>query len=137
AFAQSNGAHSPSNGSHSQLQLQESQQQVRRGSTTPTSGTGAQTNVLRQTLGLSNVAAPGSVNGDGIVVALIDSGISPNADLPLSRIAAFYDFTRLTNGQPSRPQPYDDFGHGTHVAGLLGSGGVLSNYQYQGVAPAV
>jgi len=30
------------------------------------------TNVLRQTLGLSNVAAPGSVNGDGVVVALID-----------------------------------------------------------------
>jgi serine protease AprX len=104
---------------------------------TTTLGAGAQTNVLRQTLGLSNVAAPGGVNGDGIVVALIDSGISPNADLPLSRIAGFYDFTRLINGQPSRPQPYDDFGHGTHVAGLLGSGGVLSNYKYQGVAPAV
>ena len=79
------------------------------------------TNVLRQTLGLSNVAAPGSVNGDGVVVALIDSGLSPSADLPLSRIAGFYDFTNLTNGQPSQPAPYDDFGHGTHVAGLLGS----------------
>ena len=98
---------------------------------------GASTNVLRQTLGLSNVAAPGSVNGDGVVVALIDSGISPNADVPLSRIAGFYDFTRLANGQPTQPAPYDDFGHGTHVAGLLGSSGVLSNYQYQGVAPAV
>jgi len=95
------------------------------------------TNVLRQTLGLSNVAAPGSVNGDGVVVALIDSGLSPSADLPLSRIAGFYDFTNLTNGQPSQPAPYDDFGHGTHVAGLLGSAGVLSNYEHQGVAPAV
>ena len=95
------------------------------------------TNVLRQTLGLSNVAAPGSINGDGVVVAVIDSGLSPNADLPLSRVAGFYDFTNLTNGQPSQPAPYDDFGHGTHVAGLLGSAGVLSNYEHQGVAPAV
>ena len=94
-------------------------------------------NVLRQTLGLANVAAPGSINGAGVVVALIDSGLAPSADLPVSRITGFYDFTKLTNGQPSQPAPYDDFGHGTHVAGLIGSAGVLSNYMYQGVAPAV
>jgi serine protease AprX len=103
----------------------------------PSAGTGASANILRQTLGLSAAAAPGSVNGDGVVVAIIDSGISPNADVPLSRIAGFYDFTRLANGRPTQPRPYDDFGHGTHIAGLLGSSGVLSNYQYQGVAPAV
>ena len=97
----------------------------------------ASTNVLRQTLGLDNVAASGGVDGQGVVVALIDSGLSPNPDLPLSRIAGFYDFTNLTDGQPGQPAPYDDFGHGTHVAGLIGGGGVLSSYEHQGVAPAV
>ena len=33
--------------------------------------------------------------------------------------------------------PYDDYGHGTHIAGLIGGSGVLSNYAFQGVAPAV
>jgi serine protease AprX len=94
------------------------------------------TNILRQTLGLNNVATPGG-DGDGVVVALIDSGLSPNADLPLSRIAGFYDFTNLADGQPTQPAPYDEFGHGTHVAGLIGSGGALSNYEHQGVAPGV
>jgi serine protease AprX len=103
----------------------------------PASSPAAPANVLRQTLGLTNVAAPGSVDGEGVVVALIDSGLSPNPDLPLSRIAGFYDFTKLSNGQPTQPAPYDEFGHGTHVAGLIGSGGVLSNYEHQGVAPGV
>jgi hypothetical protein len=35
----------------------------------------ASNNILRQTLGLSNVAAPGSVNGDGVVVALMTRNI--------------------------------------------------------------
>ncbi len=122
-----------SNRFYNRFRIPASQPQVKPAKT----ASGASANVLRQTLGLSNVAAPGSVNGDGVVVALIDSGISPNADLPLSRIAGFYDFTHLANGQPTQPKPYDDFGHGTHVAGLLGSSGVLSNYQYQGVAPSV
>jgi subtilisin family serine protease len=29
---------------------------------------------------------------------------------------------------------YDDYGHGTHVSGLVASNGSFSNYQYQGVA---
>src|SRR5207249_4555484 len=29
------------------------------------------------------------------------------------------------------------FGHGTHIAGLIGSSGVLSNYELQGIAPDV
>src|SRR5205807_5822904 len=32
---------------------------------------------------------------------------------------------------------YDDYGHGTHVAGLIASSGALSSGQYQGVAPGV
>ena len=33
--------------------------------------------------------------------------------------------------------PYDDYGHGTHIAGLIGSKGVLSNDAFQGIAPVV
>ena len=93
---------------------------------------------LRETLGLPAVATT-SV-GEGIVVAVIDSGIAPSSDLQVSRITQFYDFTLAgCAAAPGscRAAPFDDFGHGTHVAGLIGSSGQLSNNLYQGVAPGV
>ena len=74
------------------------------------------------------------------MVAIIDSGISPSRDLDASRIIAFYDFTRpgcLSDGEQCAATPFDDLGHGTHVAGLIGSSGALSRNLYQGVAPQV
>jgi serine protease AprX len=96
-----------------------------------TSGTEIQS-TLRQTLGLSAKPTPTSVTGAGITVAIIDSGI--DARRFGKRITAFYDFTR--GGIPS--QPYDDYGHGTHIAGLIGedSGpflGVAPNVNYVGL----
>ena len=92
------------------------------------------TTTLRQTLGLPAVA-PSTMNGStGIGVALIDSGISPSADF-LGRITAFYDFTNGRQGLAVAP--FDDYGHGTHIAGLIASSGVLSNYAVQGIAPGV
>ena len=88
-------------------------------------------NSLRSTLGLPSVAGSGPA-GRGIGVALIDSGINPSADFE-NRIRAFYDFTR--GGIPT--VPFDDYGHGTHVAGLIGSNGVLSGFTLQGIAPQV
>ena len=84
--------------------------------------------LLRDTLGLNNV----SVTGKGVTVAVIDSGISPSLDFG-GRIKAFYDFTR--GGIATAP--YDDNGHGTHVAGLIGGNGLLSLGLYRGVAPSV
>ena len=56
----------------------------------------------------------------GIAVAIIDSGIAPHADLPLSRIRAYKDF--VGGGHT----PVDNCGHGTHVAGIVaGSGAQL------------
>jgi serine protease AprX len=69
------------------------------------------------------------VNGQGITVAVIDSGIRPHADLPSTRIKAFVDFV---NG---RTTAYDDYGHGTHVAGIIAGSGVSSSGKYTGVAP--
>jgi len=91
------------------------------------------TTTLRETLGLPKVATSSTLTGSsGIGVALIDSGIAPSPDV-LGRITGFYDFT---HGGKS-VEPYDDFGHGTHIAGLIGSSGVASNYEFQGIAPSV
>lgn len=49
--------------------------------------------------------------GEGITIAIIDTGVSPHQDLirPHNRIIDFVDFI------DDRPIPYDDNGHGTHV----------------------
>ncbi len=73
-------------------------------------------------------------SGHGVSVAVIDSGVRPHADLPASRIRAFVDFV---NGGTV---PYDDFGHGTHVAGILAGTGAASaslETPFTGVAPGV
>ena len=75
-------------------------------------------------------------DGSGVGVALIDSGVLPHHDLKLKgsnasrpRLVASVDFV---NG---RTTPYDDFGHGTHVAGIIGGDGTDSGRAYAGVAP--
>ena len=90
-------------------------------------------NTLRDTLGLPRIATVDrTVTGSGVALAIIDSGIAPSDDFG-GRITGFYDFT---SGGIS-VAPFDDYGHGTHVAGLIGSSGVLSDYEFQGVAPDV
>jgi serine protease AprX len=69
------------------------------------------------------------VSGAGVAVAVIDSGVQPHADLPASRITQFVDFV---NG---RLDAYDDYGHGTHVAGIVAGTGAASAGEYTGVAP--
>src|SRR5262245_57507923 len=84
--------------------------------------------VLRTTLGLDQ----NSATGNGIGVAVIDSGIEPSADFD-HRVLTMFDFV---NAGGRRVAPYDDYGHGTHVAGLIGSNGVLGP-EFTGVAPNV
>ncbi len=68
--------------------------------------------------------------GKGVGVAIIDTGVSPHYDLikPYNRIVAFKDL--LSN----RELPYDDDGHGTHVAGIIAGNGYTSG-KYMGTAP--
>ena len=71
-------------------------------------------------------------DGKGVTVAVVDTGIfaHPDFTVPENRIAAFVD---LVN---NRKDPYDDNGHGTHVAGIVAGNGSRSNGLYQGIAPA-
>jgi serine protease AprX len=88
------------------------------------------TDILRASLGLDRNT---QYRGNGVGVAIVDSGIEPNRDLS-SSLAGFWDFT-IGNGVPM--WPYDDYGHGTHVAGLIASDGIESHKQFAGVAPDV
>src|SRR4030095_9497923 len=85
---------------------------------------------LRDTLGVNNT----QWSGRSVVVAVIDSGVEPSAEFD-GRILRFYDFT---GGGLVAKTPFDDYGHGTHVAGTIGGSGALSyNREYRGLAPNV
>ncbi len=92
------------------------------------------------TIGSRAVSRALGYTGAGIGVAVIDSGIATwHDDLTTmragaypygnQRVAAFVDFV---NGQIT---PYDDDGHGSHVAGIIAGNGFDSNGKQAGVAP--
>jgi serine protease AprX len=80
--------------------------------------------------------------GAGVTVAVIDSGINDshpdlhNSTQTASRVVYHQDFTGTPTTNSSGAQ-YDLYGHGTHVAGIIGGNGYLSGGQYEGVAPGV
>jgi len=68
--------------------------------------------------------------GAGVEVAVIDSGLAFNHD-DLKNVTFFKDFTSVI----PRLTRFDDFGHGTHVAGILAGNGKDSGGQNAGIAP--
>ena len=66
--------------------------------------------------------------GKGSTVAILDTGISMHPDFK-NRILDFRDFVNGRSGV------YDDNGHGTHLAGIIGGRGVLGGGRYLGIAP--
>ena len=100
------------------------------------------------TIGARNVHTQYGYDGAGIGVAVIDSGMSSwhddlttAADRTKHRVTAFVDFVAGTAGQKDPAFRYDDWGHGTHVAGIIaGNGydsgnGTGSAAARQGIAP--
>jgi serine protease AprX len=105
--------------------------------------TGGELNRAAVTVGARTAQLQYGYNGAGVGVAVIDSGITGwHDDLTYNgsswlvrvkngqRVAAFVDFV---NG---RTAPYDDNGHGTHVAGIIGGNGYDSWGAHAGVAPS-
>jgi serine protease AprX len=79
---------------------------------------------------------PKHYQGQGIGVAVVDSGITDQVDFYTptggARIIAAVQFNDDANRTP-----FDGYGHGTHVAGIIGGDGELSGGAYIGVAPMV
>jgi serine protease AprX len=87
------------------------------------------------TVGARTVHAQYGFTGAGIGVAVIDSGVTSwHDDLTIAyrsgqRVSAFVDFVN------SRTSKYDDWGHGTHVAGIIAGNGYDSNGDRTAIAP--
>lgn len=72
-----------------------------------------------------------SLDGSGVTLCVMDTGVSPHLDLsvPRERIVHFVDMINESD------EPYDDNGHGTFVAGVAAGNGNASAKKTAGVAP--
>ncbi len=91
-------------------------------------------NIFLDTLGVRQVWDMG-YHGEGIGVVVIDSGIFTDRDFTITpkkphiRIKVEKSFNSDTSS--------DQYGHGTHVAGIIGGNGRASGGIYSGIAPKV
>jgi serine protease AprX len=88
----------------------------------------------------ANLVWPSGYDGTGVGVAVIDSGVTPKADL----LAADGVHSRVVYSQSfvAGLDATDQYGHGTHVAGIIGASGKASSGAaftriFKGVAPNV
>jgi serine protease AprX len=96
-------------------------------STTESTGPHTPTDAFLQQTGASRLASTGDT-GQGVTVAVLDTGIDPLPDFA-GRLIGGVDLTSANN-------PYqDNYGHGTFVAGLIVGNGASSGGQYSGEAP--
>ncbi|MCR3921963.1 MAG: S8 family peptidase [Firmicutes bacterium] len=68
------------------------------------------------------------ITGKDVTIAIIDTGVYLHPELT-GRIIGFKDFVN------DKAQPYDDNGHGTHVAGCAAANGRQSSGKYKAPAP--
>lgn len=78
-------------------------------------------------IGVPRVWSEGGYRGQGIKIAIVDTGIDPDHPDFAGRIAAGKGFTGESY--------VDDNGHGTHVAGIAAGSGAASGGRYIGIAP--
>ena len=99
----------------------------------PSDGKNYRTAEFAYGTGLDNIKADAAYQrgyfGQGVTVAIIDSGLLTTHLEFAGRIVPGYDFVRDT------PEMTDHNGHGSHVAGIIG--GAMDGERFHGVAPSV
>ncbi|MCE7981624.1 MAG: hypothetical protein DYG89_10550 [Caldilinea sp. CFX5] len=90
------------------------------------SGTTTPSNTYLDTLGVRAVWNMGR-RGDGIGIAVIDSGISSSQD--------FNNLKKSVSFSTNSTANVDFYGHGSHVAGIIAGNGSNSGGLYAGIAP--
>jgi serine protease AprX len=76
------------------------------------------------------------LQGKAIGVAVVDSGVNPNGDL-YTNMGVNRQVADVRFNSDYNQSPYDGYGHGTHVSGIIGGDGSESGGKYIGVAPMV
>ena len=79
-----------------------------------------------------------NVTGEGVTVAVLDTGIDATHPDLAGRVLDRYDLVAEVGdgGEPADESPLDPQGHGTHVAGVLaGTGAASDGRVHAGVAP--
>ena len=72
----------------------------------------------------------GALDGSGVGICIIDTGIDARHEQLTGHVIGWRDWVNV------RPDPDDDHGHGTHVAGIAtGTPTGSANAAYAGVAP--
>lgn len=76
------------------------------------------------------------LQGQGVTVAVVDSGITDHDDFKaVGGNLRIKQWVQYSNSQAYHPDDY--YGHGSHIAGVIGGNGALSGGAYVGVAPQV
>jgi serine protease AprX len=99
-------------------------------SATPAIDTSKLKNVYNQAVRATDVwnAATHTLRGDGVTVAVVDSGIVRNRDYD-NRLIKSVNFNRSYHDSADR------YGHGTFVASIIAGDGTHSRQSYMGIAP--
>jgi serine protease AprX len=74
------------------------------------------------------------LTGKGIIIGIVDTGIQANhSEFNDAKIIAWHDYVN------EKQEPYDDNGHGTHVAGIISArgswSGLFHGVKLKGIAP--
>ncbi len=102
----------------------------------------AVSSVYREVVGAETLWQKMGLDGQGVTVAVVDSGIADHIDFrtdasnPTQALSSTSRVIQnLVFGEYDSPN--DEYAHGTHVAGIVGGNGVASGGKYVGIAPGV